>query len=83
MRVLLNERGIVASVTTIWFFYDRHDISFKKSQYATEQDRPNVAAASVLWKERQKQLDPGRLVFIDETGTLTNMARLRGRCPRG
>jgi transposase len=55
----------------------------KKSQYATEQDRPDVAAARVLWKERQKQLDPGRLVFIDETGTSTNMARLRGRCPRG
>lgn len=42
-----------------------------------------MAAARVLWKERQKQLDPGRLVFIDETGTSTNMARLRGRCPRG
>lgn len=42
-----------------------------------------MAAARVLWKERQKQLDPDRLVFIDETGTSTNMARLRGRCPRG
>jgi len=28
-------------------------------------------------------LDPDRLVFIDETGTSTNMARLRGRAPRG
>ena len=83
VRAMLGERGIVASVTTIWFFYDRHGISFKKSQYATEQDRPDVAAARVLWKERQKQLDPDRLVFIDETGTSTNMARLRGRCPRG
>lgn len=42
-----------------------------------------MAAARALWKERQKQLDPGRLVFIDETGTSTNMARQRGRCPRG
>ena len=42
-----------------------------------------MAAARVLWRERQKQLDPDRLVFIDETGTSTNMARLRGRCPRG
>jgi transposase len=31
----------------------------------------------------QKQLDPDRLIFIDETGTSTNMARLRGRCRRG
>ena len=30
VRALLGERGIVASVTTIWFFYDRHGISFKK-----------------------------------------------------
>jgi len=26
---------------------------------------------------------PGRLVFIDETGTTTKMTRLRGRAPRG
>lgn len=42
-----------------------------------------MAAARTRWKEQQKQLDPARLVFIDETGTSTNMARLRGRCPRG
>jgi len=28
-------------------------------------------------------LDPRKLVFIDETGCATNMARLRGRAPRG
>jgi transposase len=28
-------------------------------------------------------LDPARLVFIDETAVSTNMARLRGRAPRG
>jgi transposase len=42
-----------------------------------------VVAARHAWKEQQKQLDPDRLIFIDETGTSTNMARLRGRCPRG
>ena len=29
------------------------------------------------------KLDPDRLVFIDETGTSTKMARLYGRAPRG
>jgi transposase len=29
------------------------------------------------------RLEPGRLVFIDETSTNTRMTRLRGRCPRG
>jgi transposase len=28
-------------------------------------------------------LDPARLVFLDETGATTRMARLRGRSPRG
>lgn len=31
----------------------------------------------------QPELDPERLVFIDETGASTKMARLRGRAPRG
>ena len=35
------------------------------------------------WFEGQIDLDPRRLVFIDETGASTKMARLRGRAPRG
>ena len=35
------------------------------------------------WKGQQGSFDPTKLVFIDETGTATNMARLRGRCQRG
>jgi transposase len=42
-----------------------------------------VAAARAAWKDTQAQLNPKRLVFIDETGTSTNMTRLRGRCRRG
>jgi transposase len=51
--------------------------------HASEQDRADVAAARALWKAHQGLLDPTRLVFIDETGTSTNMSRLRGRCHRG
>jgi transposase len=35
------------------------------------------------WFEAQPDLDPGKLVFIDETWTATNMARTHGRCARG
>ena len=35
------------------------------------------------WFDRQFDLDPERLVFLDETGTRTKMARLYGRSPRG
>ena len=35
------------------------------------------------WFDRQLDLDPERLVFIDETWASTNMARRYGRCLRG
>ena len=35
------------------------------------------------WFEGQLDLDPERLVFIDETWASTNMARTHGRCRRG
>ena len=50
---------------------------------AAEQERPDVAAARAEWAQDQAELDAECLVFIDETGTSTNMARLRGRAPRG
>lgn len=42
-----------------------------------------MKAARETWFEAQPDLDPERLVFIDETGLNTKMARLRGRCRRG
>jgi transposase len=57
--------------------------ALKKIVHASEQQRADVAEARQRWKEDQPALDPARLVFIDETGTSTNMARLRGRCRRG
>jgi len=35
------------------------------------------------WFDGQLDLDPARLVFIDETWASTNMARRHGRSPRG
>jgi len=35
------------------------------------------------WVETQPDLDPEKLVFIDETGASTKMARRAGRAPRG
>jgi transposase len=55
----------------------------KKTLFATEQDRPDVARRRTRWKTHQGKLDPARLVFIDETWAKTNMTRLRGWAPRG
>jgi hypothetical protein len=57
--------------------------ALKKSLHAAEQTLADVARARRRWIREQGMLDPARLVFIDETATSTNMARLRGRCPRG
>jgi transposase len=51
--------------------------------HAAEQERPDVAEARARWQLDQASLDPSRLVFIDETGASTSMARLYGRSKRG
>ena len=55
----------------------------KKLLRAAEQDRPDIAQARAEWRERQPSLDPGKLIFIDETWTKTNMTRLYGWAEKG
>ena len=55
----------------------------KKTVHAAEQERADVARKRHYWRNWQTWLKPERLVFIDETGAKTNMARLRGRGMKG
>ena len=55
----------------------------KKTAHASEQDRPDILKRREDWFEGQPDLDPERLVFIDETWASTNMARRYGRAPKG
>ena len=55
----------------------------KKSAHAAEPDRPDVLKRRWDWFEGQLDLDPAKLVFIDETWASTNMARTHGRAPKG
>ena len=48
-----------------------------------ERDRPDILKRREAWFEDQLELDPSKLVFIDETGAATNMARRRGRAQKG
>jgi transposase len=80
LRALLSElaeRGIKVSYYAVWHFFE-----LKKSLYASEQDRPDVARRRMQWKKYQGRLDPARLVFIDETWAKTNMAHSRSRAAR-
>jgi transposase len=42
-----------------------------------------VIEARRQWQRQMPELDPRKLLFIDESGAKTNMTRTRGRCPRG
>ena len=55
----------------------------KKSLHASEQDRADVKRKREDWEQCLPGLDLNKLVFFDESGVNTLMARLRGRCLKG
>jgi len=80
----LAKAGVQAGLVTIWRFFQRHRLTRKKkTAHAAEQDRPDILTRRWAWFESQPDLDPDRLVFVDETWASTNMARTHGRAPRG
>jgi transposase len=54
-----------------------------RSPTAEEQDRPDVTEQRATWRAEQAAMSRGRLIFIDETGASTKMARRYGRSLRG
>jgi transposase len=85
LREKIKERhGFGFGYGTVWRFLARHRITRKKKTgHASEQERKDVAAAREAWFEGQLDLDPSKLVFIDETAISTSMARRFGWAPRG
>ncbi len=80
----LRQHGIMVGATsTISRWLRRAGLTHKKSLRAAEQDRPDMARERRHWRVWQRYMDPARFVFLDETGTSTNMVRRYGRCPRG
>lgn len=80
---LREERGVQADTGMLSRFPIRRDQLQKKSVLPCEQDRPDVARKRRFWKRYQANIDPTRLVFIDETWAKTNMTRTHGRCRKG
>jgi transposase len=84
LRAMLADEGIAVAVSTLWRFFARHrHTRKKKTDHAQEQDRPDVLSAREAWFEDQLDLDPETLIFVDETGASTKMARRYGRAPLG
>ena len=75
--------GLRVAQSTVWRLLERHGMTFKKTAHASEQQRADVLQHRQAWFDRQPNLEAERLVFIDETGASTKMARRYGRAPRG
>ena len=58
-------------------------MSEKKSLHAAEQDTPAARFARSVWRQEISQIDPSRLIFLDESGVTTEMTRRYGRARRG
>jgi transposase len=57
-EMLESEHLASFAPSSIWRFLDRHSVTFKKSARATEQDRPDVAAARQAWRKPAPQQIP-------------------------
>jgi len=85
LRAWLREtHRVSASTTLMWETLADLKLTLKKKTlHAAEQNRPDVAKARTEWREIQPALNPGKLIFIDETSTKINMIRRYGRSKRG
>src|SRR5689334_7924951 len=55
----------------------------KKSPHASERDAPEVQEQRREFAEDVEPIEPGRFVFVDETGVTTAMTPAYGRAPKG
>ena len=80
---LIGNCGERFAVSVLWRFFDRHEITFKKNGARRGTTTRGRADRRREWFAGQLDLDPTKLVFIDETGASTNLARKSGHCRRG
>lgn len=81
---LRDRLGIDCSLMAIARALQRLGITRKKKTLpAQERDSPRVQAPRRIFQEKLAQIDPERLVFVDEGGATTNMTRLYGRAAAG
>ena len=72
-----------AALTTLWRTIGRLGFTVKKTVYADEQRRTDVAAARRHWQAVQPLRDARHYIFLDESGVTTDLLRRYGRSPRG
>jgi transposase len=80
---LREVHGVAADPGMLSRFFAKCGYTVKKSLFASEQLRPDIAEARARWQAMQSQLATARLIFIDETGITTNMVRRYAWGPKG
>ena len=55
----------------------------QKTLRAAEQERPELVAERAAWRAELAEVDPDRLVFLDESGIDTRLTRTHARAARG
>ena len=74
LRGALQGKGLVFGYGTPPLLRPPRHHAQKKTAHASEQDRPDILRRREAWFEDQLDLDPERLVFIDEIWASTDMA---------
>jgi len=84
LEQLKQRGGFTCRLKTLWRALRRQGLTFqKKSLHASEQDRPDVQQKRRLFREEVAQIEPGRVVFVDETGVTTAMTPAYAWAPCG
>ncbi len=79
----LVEQGIVIKIGALWHQLNKWNLTFKKTLYASEQEREDVQRVRKAWQQALPTMEVEKLVFIDVTWISTSMTRRYGRAFRG
>ena len=79
LEQLRQRGGFRCSLKTLWMALNRLGLTRKKkSLYATQRDRPDVQKKRRRFRREVRQIEPEKLVFVDETGVTTTIGLLPG-----
>jgi transposase len=81
---LKRRGGFTCSLKTLWRALRRRRLTFKKKGlHADQRDRPDVQEKRRAFRRAIREIEPKRLVFVDETGVTTAMTPTYAWAPRG
>ena len=79
----LATQGVLTKPGGLWHQLNKWNLMFKKNLHASEQEREDVEQRRLAWVESLPAMDVEKLVFINETWTLTSMSGRCGRATKG